>query len=99
MLLRVSQYLLRKYIHPIICDQTIFVNVLEQSISIAKKCRMEKKVKFCCFLDFEQSSKRGIEEKKGRTADNRGRNEIRVAHTMQNSNWSKSKCPSIRSDT
>ena len=32
----------------------------------------------------------------GGTADNTGRNEMRVAHTTQNSHWSKSMCPPIK---
>jgi hypothetical protein len=38
-------------------------------------------------------------ERKGATADNTSRNEIRVAHTTQNSHWSKSIRLSIKSDT
>ena len=37
-------------------------------------------------------------ERKGGTADNTSRNEIRVAHTTQNSHWSKSTRLSIKSD-
>jgi hypothetical protein len=37
-------------------------------------------------------------ERKGGTADNTSRNEIHVAHTTQNSHWSKSICLSIKSD-
>ena len=37
-------------------------------------------------------------ERKGGTADNTSRNEIRVAHTTQNSHWSKSIRLSIKSD-
>ena len=40
---------------------------------------------------------RGKGLRKVGTADNTGRNEIRVAHTTQNSHWSKSMCPSIKS--
>jgi hypothetical protein len=36
--------------------------------------------------------------KERRDADNTSRNEIRVAHTTQNSHWSKSICLSIKSD-
>jgi hypothetical protein len=36
--------------------------------------------------------------RKGGTADNTSRNEIRVAHTTQNSHWSKSIRLSIKSD-
>ena len=48
-------------------------------------------------LDCEQSLDRGKGLRKVGTADNTGRNEIRVAHTTQNSHWSKSMCPSIKS--
>jgi hypothetical protein len=44
-------------------------------------------------LDFQAC------ERKGGTADNTSRNEIRVAHTTQNSHWSKSIRLSIKSDT
>ena len=37
-------------------------------------------------------------ERKGGTADNTSRNEIRVAHTTQNSHWSKSTRLSIKSE-
>ena len=37
-------------------------------------------------------------ERKGGTADNTSRNEIRVAHTTQNSHWSRSIRLSIKSD-
>ena len=36
--------------------------------------------------------------RKGGTTNNTRRNEIRVAHTTQNSYWSKSMCPSIKSE-
>ena len=42
---------------------------------------------------------KGKELMKGGTADYTERNEIRVAHTTQNSHWSKSMSPSIKSDT
>ena len=44
-------------------------------------------------LDFQAC------ERKGGTADNTSRNEIRVAHTTQNSHWSKLIRLSIKSDT
>jgi hypothetical protein len=55
------------------------------------------------FLDCERSllsaglDLRACERKEG-TADNTSRNEIRVAHTTQNSHWSKSIRLSIKSD-
>jgi hypothetical protein len=57
----------------------------------------------CIFIDCERSLlSAGLDfracERKGGTADNTSRNEIRVAHTMQNSHWSKSIPLSIKSD-
>jgi hypothetical protein len=49
-------------------------------------------------LDFRARDFRA-RERKGGTADNTLRNEIRVAHTTQNSHWSKSIRLSIKSDT
>jgi hypothetical protein len=47
-------------------------------------------------LDFQACERKG---RKGGTADNTSRNEIRVAHTTQNSHWSKLIRLSIKSDT
>ena len=53
-----------------------------------------------CFLQIRlQVVPKGNELMKGGIADNTERNEIRVAHTTENSHWSKSMCPPIKSDT
>jgi hypothetical protein len=39
-----------------------------------------------------------VPQEKGGTADNTSRNKICVAHTTQNSHWSKKICLSIKSD-